>query len=329
MKIKISELEALVKKVLCKEYNAEYTNLIADVLLYAELSGKPSHGLLRLLKENYGVFVEHKQGNPVLIHKSKISTIIDGKGNSGMLVGPLAMQEAIRLGQEHDIGIVGTKDSINTTGVLSYYAEKIAEADLIAMVFSQSTARIAAFDSKKALFGTNPFAFGIPSKPEPFVFDMAASAITFGAIVEAQAENRPLPPDVAIDTQGNVTTDPQKALHGAILPFDKGYKGSALAMIVEILGSLWPGAGFATLHQDFGWGNLYMAFSPNLLLDIETFKSRMHELIEKVRHTETRDGKKVRIPQENSRNIRKENLKRGEIEIDAELYQKISALILS
>jgi L-2-hydroxycarboxylate dehydrogenase (NAD+) len=236
MKIKINELENLITKALRTEYSQEETNLIKDVVLFGELSGKLSHGILRLLRENYGVFTDTIQGKPEYIRKTKVSTLIDGKGNVGMLVGSLAMQEVIQLGKANGIGIVGTKGSINTTGSLSYNCEKIAKENLIGIIFTHCTPMMAPFSSKKALFGTNPLAFGIPSIPQPIIFDMSTSAITFGTMAKYKAEGKELPPNVAIDKEGNLTRDASQAIDGATLAFDNSYKGSGLAMMVEILG---------------------------------------------------------------------------------------------
>src|SRR5476651_39979 len=101
MKIKITVLEKFITKVLLTSYSEEEVNLIKEVVLFGELSGRPSHGILRLLKENYGVFTDTIQGKPEYMRKTKVSTLIDGKGNVGMLVGSLAMQEVIKLGKEN------------------------------------------------------------------------------------------------------------------------------------------------------------------------------------------------------------------------------------
>src|SRR5882672_1398216 len=220
MKIKISELDNLVLKVLLTKYTPKKANLIKEVLMFGELSGKPSHGLLRLLPKSYGTFTDTITGEPEFIKKTKVSTEIDGQGNVGMLIGSLAMQEVITLAKEHGIGIVGTRNSVNSTGSLSYYCEKIANENLIGIIFTKSVPVIAPFASKKALFGTNPIGFGIPSTPHPFIFDMSTSAITFGSIMNHKLKGKLLPKDVAIDNEGNMTTDPEKAIEGATLAFD-------------------------------------------------------------------------------------------------------------
>lgn len=329
MKIKVDELEELVKKVLLTEYKEEYAEMIKEIVMFAELTGRSSHGLLRLIKGNFGAFVEKPViEEPKLIKKSKLSTLIDGKGNTGMLIGSLASNEAIKLAKVNGFGIVGTKNSYNSTGPLSYYVEKIALNNLIGMVFTSSIVCMAPFNTKKALFGTNPIAFGFPSIPNPFIFDMSTSAITYGTIMKAKAEGHTIPPNVAIDKEGITTTDPIEAAAGAILAFDNSYKGSGLAMVIEILASVLTGASFLNLdYENNGWGNLYMAFSPNLLNNIEDFKNRMKKLIETLKTSPTRDGKNIRIPGEKTFKLREENLKRGEIEVDKNIINTIKGYL--
>ena len=240
-----------------------------------------------------------------------------------MLIGSLAMQEVIKLGQENGIGIVGTKGSINSTGSLSFYCEKIAKENLIAVIYTHCMPMMAPFSSKKALFGTNPLAFGIPSIPHPIIFDMSTSAITFGAIAKLKAEGKELPPDVAIDTEGNITRDAAKAIEGATLAFDNSYKGSGLAMMVEILAAVWTGAAFAGVNKEDGWGNVYMAFSPDLLSDVDTFKEKTKQLVSVIKQAPTRDNKTIRLPGENTIQTRDENLAKGEIEVNETIYKQI------
>lgn len=324
MTIKISELEELITKILLTEYSPEEATLIKDVMMFGELSGKPSHGLLRLIKGNFGVFVEGERGEPEFMRKTKVSTVIDAKGNPGMLAAPLAVEEAIKLGKENGIGIVGVKGFVNTTGSVSYYVEKIAKENLIGIAFVQAVNNLVApFGTKKGFFGTNPVAFGIPANPKPFLFDMATSAIAFGNVAKAKIENKPLPEGVAIDKDGNDTTDAAKVLEGALLPFANSYKGSGLGMMVELLGSVWVGGGFAGLHGEKGSGNLFMAFSPDLLSDVESFKERVRELIETLKNAETRDGSPVRIPGENTIAKRDKSLASGEVEISDATFEKI------
>jgi len=55
MKIKISELEKLIKDALKNKYDEKETDLITDVVMFGELSGKTSHGIVRLITGNASV----------------------------------------------------------------------------------------------------------------------------------------------------------------------------------------------------------------------------------------------------------------------------------
>jgi len=324
MKIKIPELEKLVVDVLRTEYTTEQADRMKDVVLFGELSGRPSHGILRLLKGNYGVFVEGKREDPEYTHKTPVSTLIDSKRNPGMLIGPFAMEEAIRLAKEHGIGIVGTKASFNSIGSLSYYCEQIAKHNYIGIIMAQASPQTAPFNTVKPLFGSNPIAFCFPNDPNPIMFDMSTTVMTYGTIMKYHAEGKTLPPNIAFDEKGNKTMDPAKALKGATLPFDKSYKGSGLAMMVEFLGSLWPGGSYEGLHYDTdGWGNLFMVFSPDLLSDAASLKTKVKEFMTTLKNAPTTDGNPVRVPGENTLSIRDKNLAAGEIEISDVIYQKI------
>jgi L-2-hydroxycarboxylate dehydrogenase (NAD+) len=325
MLIKITDLKNLIKQVILTKYSEEQAEIMTEVILFGELTGRKSHGLLRLLKDNYGIFDNATKKKPKYVYKTKVSTIIDAKGNPGMLIAPLAMKEVIRLAKENSIGIVGIKGYFNTTGSISYYCEKIAKQNFICLIFPQATPIISPFNAKKALFGTNPIAFGIPSNPKPIIFDMSTSAIAWGNVLKHKLENTTLPKDVAIDKTGKFTTDARKAI--ATRAFEASYKGSGLAMIVEIFGGLLTGAAYEGLHKEKGDGCLFIAFSPELLQNIHDFKQKTEEFTETLRNAPTQDNKKIRIPGENTLTNRDKNIKKGELEVNEELIEELKKII--
>ncbi len=323
MKVIISDLEDLILKTLRKKYNSEDAELIKNVILFGELSGKTSHGILRLIVSNSSIIAQNPSQKPSIVQKSKLSSLIESNGNPGMLVGPFAMREVIKIADEYGFGIVGTRKSFSTCGCISYYLEQIAKKNLIAIIMAQSPKSTVAYGGIEPLFGTNPISFGIPAFPKPLIFDMATSAISFGAILKAKTLNRQLPINVALDTQGHMTTDPNKAIDGATYAFDNSYKGSGLAMMVEILAGLWPNADFAGNNSEGGWGNIFMAFSPTLLMNNEDFIKKVKILVETVKNSKTKDGKKVRISGEQTINTRDKNLQIGSIDIEDNLYHEL------
>lgn len=323
MKIKTSDLESLILTTLRKKYDEQDSKLIKDVILFGELSGKTSHGIVRLIMGNASVMAQNPTGKPSIIHKTKLSSLIEGNLNPGMLVGPLAMKEVIRLARENGFGIVGTRKSNSSSGCISYYLEMITKENLICIITAQSPKSTIAYGGIEPLFGTNPISFGIPANPKPIIFDMATAAISFGAILKAKTLNQQLPQNVALDAEGNMTTDPNKAIDGATYAFDNSYKGSGLAMMVEILSGLWPGADFVGKNPKGGWGNTFMSFSPELLMNIDEFKNKAHLLVETVRNSKTKTSNKVRISGEQTLDARDRALKEGVIELEDTLYQQL------
>ncbi len=322
MKIKIDVLDKLIKLSLENKFSKEEIDLITDVVLFGELSGKKSHGIVRLFS-GASVLGSQPTHKPSVLYKTKTSTIIEGHGNPGMLVGPLAMKEAMRLAKRNGFGIVGTRGSFTSSGCLTYYLEKIAKENLIVMIMAQSPNSTSPYGGIEPLFGTNPISFGIPANPRPFIFDMATSAITFGDLLKAKEVGEKIPPGVALDKNGKLTTDPAKAMEGSTLPFVNSYKGAGLAMIVELLAGLWPGAWFTTQNEKAGWGNLFMAMSPELLMGTKLFKEKVKIFIETVRNSKTKDGKKVRIPGEKTIEERDKNIRNRLIDIDDYLIKKL------
>src|ERR1700722_15478348 len=150
MHIKIPELKKIIKQIILTKYPEKEAAIMTDVILFGELAGRQSHGLLRLLKNNYGIFDSVQKGKPEYVYRTKVSTIIDAKRNPGMLIAPLAMQEVIRLAKKNDIGIVGAKGYFSTTGAISYYCEKIAKENLICIIFPQAVPIISPFTPKEA-----------------------------------------------------------------------------------------------------------------------------------------------------------------------------------
>jgi delta1-piperideine-2-carboxylate reductase len=66
------------------------------------------------------------------------------------------------------------------------------------------------------------------------VFDQASAAMARGEVMMAARDGHKLPDGAGIDAKGNPTNDPAEVLKGAQLPFG-GYKGSAIALMVDLL----------------------------------------------------------------------------------------------
>ncbi len=137
------------------------------------------------------------------------------------------------------------------------------------MLVSTTGLTVAPFGSAQKLLGTNPLTITFPTGADPVTADMATSAGAYGKIVQAAGAGGSIPEGWAIDAAGSPTTDPAEALKGSLLPFG-GPKGSALAVLIELLAGAAAGGRFATEAVDIwadrssrmGTGALLLAFDP-------------------------------------------------------------------
>ena len=151
--------------------------------------------------------------------------------------------------------------------------EAIAAHNLIGMACVCYMPYVAPAGGKTAIFGTNPIAFAWPRPGNtPMVVDMATAAMAHGEVQIAAREGHTVPLGTGLDAKGNLTTDPNEILKGVLLPFG-GYKGSAIALMVELLAAGAVGEQFSfeaaqTDNKDGGppqGGEFMLAISPELL----------------------------------------------------------------
>ena len=139
--------------------------------------------------------------------------------------------------------------------------------------------------------------------------------------MEAKRKGEEIPPNTAIDKDGNPTTDPEAALEGSILPFG-GVKGYALSFMIEIMTGPLVNAAFGTkvtgtagdYKEDCNKGDLFVAINPEKFVSIDAFKEQVEEFV-----TEIRESGNTFIPGDLEVKRIAENEKNG-LEIDAKLY---------
>jgi L-2-hydroxycarboxylate dehydrogenase (NAD+) len=329
MKIAIDELKEKIRITLKdKNFNDSDTTRIVDYLLWAEMSGIKTQGLVKMTGTEPLQDIQPLY-NPKIERDTQLSQLIDGGANPAPVVASLATEIAISKAKEHGFAIVGARNTFSSNGAQSYYAEKIAENDLIGFVCSRSPASAAGFGSVEPIFGTNPFSYSFPTNDAPFSFDMATSAMTFYGLVLAKAKNETIPENMAIDKDGNPTTDPAAAMDGAILPFDHSYKGSGLAMMVEMFaGPFINGAWVDNKTFKEEWGSLVIAIDPNLLVDVDIFKENASQMIKDIKSARKGVGvDEIRLPGVRSTQQRLEAKASGFVDVDEVILHQLGYVI--
>lgn len=322
MNVSIDDLKNTTRQAILNQgYSAADTEIILEIIMYAQLRGN-NQNVVKLV--GAGMPANPDAGAITIVKDTKLSALIDGTWNQGMVVVTQAMSLAIEKAKSHGFGIVGTHKTNSSTGAIGYYARKIAEAGLIGFVFSGSSEFMAMYGSYEPFFGTNPLAIGIPTSDQPIVFDMATAAIAYYGILGAKMTGELIPEDVAYDDEGNITTDPARALAGAIKTFG-GYKGSALALIVEVLTRPLIGTSRKADGTKEDWGNLIFAIDPELLADdLESFQAGVSDLIERLKsRKKLPDVDEILVPGERGDKFYDQVMAAGELEIDDNLWQQL------
>ncbi|MEM9270273.1 MAG: Ldh family oxidoreductase, partial [Pseudomonadota bacterium] len=136
-------------------------------------------------------------------------------------------------------------------GALRFELESLAEAGLVAFGVVNSLSMVVPHGGVRPTFGTNPMAFACPRPDQPpIVWDQASSVVALMDVKLAAAEGHSLPRPGGLGADGTPTTDPQAILESrALLPFGD-HKGSAIALMVEVLGAALAGGTLSTDNAD-------------------------------------------------------------------------------
>lgn len=262
--------------------------IVADCLLTANLSGVDSHGVVRL--SHYMRRLENGtiQPHPQLSFTQTAPSvgILNGGDGLGHVVAYHATTHAMNLATEAGTGLVAVGNSSHF-GMAGFYVLRLIEAGFAGISMTATDRMLVPFGAHKAFFGTNPICFGFPTDGIPVVLDMATTGVAWGKVALAAVEGHPIPDTWAVDADGNPTTDPRAVagLHPAA-----GYKGSGLAMVIDIFCSLLAGMAWGPhINRMYGeldaprhLGHFIMAIDVNRFLPLARFKENLgamlHEL---------------------------------------------------
>ncbi|KAG2435866.1 hypothetical protein HXX76_007061 [Chlamydomonas incerta] len=245
-----------------------------------------------------------------------------------MLVLHKATQMAIERARGQGFGIVGTNHTPSSTGALGFYVDRISKQGLIGIVLAQSPEFVAPHGAKQPIFGTNPIGISIPAQEGAVTMDMATAAYAWFGLLEAKAAGQPIPGDVAMNAAGEATTDPNEVLQGgAIRVFDKSYKGSNLALMVELLAGPLVGAAVADKLEEKNWGNLVVAIDPGLLGEPDEIKRRVQIVLDRVRGAEKLPGvEEILMPGERGNRKANARIAAGVMPLEVNMLSQLRAM---
>jgi LDH2 family malate/lactate/ureidoglycolate dehydrogenase len=312
--------------------DAENSATIADGLVEADLRGHHIQGTDHL----YSVAADLKAGRlngrarPHILREAAAIALIDGDGGGGHVGGRMATELAIAKARAAGLAAVGLIRA-NDIFMLGRYVERMARAHLIGMTFTNTVpTRVHPAGGIDPALGTNPIAFGFPTfDGDPIIIDLATSTSAIGHVRMASYSASPIPPGIAIDRNGEPTTDAIEALAGALTPLG-GHKGFAIGLAAALLSGPTIGACLGSQLKEQVTqtgriperGHLFLAIDPAAFGDVEAYRTRLRAYVAELKGgRRASENSPIRMPGERSLEMRSRSLREG-IELPASVWQR-------
>ena len=285
----------------------EAARVQADVLIWANLHGIDSHGVLRVPK--YCAWLSSGVMNPQpqlrIDDNSPATFVLEADRAAGGVAMQSATQHAIRKARNNGLAWGIVRETTHT-GPMGYYAAQIATWGMLAIVASSSRPLMAYFGARKAGVATSPIAMAAPGdQSDLLILDMATAEIAIGKILRARATGEPIPRGSALSADGTPTTDP---LEAAIPMPLAGPKGSGLSLMLECFQGvlvdhplLAPAIrGEPVVHSQNG---LVVAIDIRLFGNVSGYRQRIDELAAALKSLPRAEGvEAIYLPGEIERN---------------------------
>jgi len=330
------KLKKVISEIL-KGYgeNEKLALLAADCLVKADMRGISTHGTYLLIP----MFQRVKAGmldlptKITLVKENNATSIIDGGNGLGQLAARKAIDISVKKAKKYGIALTLVRNT-NNISFLGYYSNLAAQEGMIGFIGCNAASSMAPWGSSKAFIGTNPISISIPAKKErPIILDMSSSIVARGKIRKTSRNKEEIPLGWAIDEDGNPTTDPNEALKGTLLPI-AGPKGSALAIVIDIIAGMLSGSRFGPEVKTFhklkgatGVGVFCMAIDISQFIELELFYSKIDEYIRSIKNLKkVKNTSEIYLPGE-IEFIREQKSHEEGIDLDSEVMKNLNDIL--
>lgn len=263
--------------------------IVSDSLVAANLRGVDSHGIQML-----ATYIQQVRAGGInlsaegrVVKEDGVCMRYDGENSLGQVVADRCTDHSIRIARALGVSVVVASHS-NHFGAGAWWGEKLARDGFIGIVMSNACPAVAPWQGKTAIFGTNPLCVAVPGHGGTgrWLLDMATTTVALGKLGHASQLNRTTIPREwgFLDGTGQPTTDTIAAQRGSPTPIG-GYKGTGLAMMIEILCSGLSGGAmttelpiYRTGGDPLGISHTFIAIDPARFLPAGEFESRMDHL---------------------------------------------------
>jgi LDH2 family malate/lactate/ureidoglycolate dehydrogenase len=260
--------------------------LVADVLVEADLRGVFSHGVMRLT--SYAEMIKDGRMRPgaeireVISHGSVV--VLDANHSVGPVSAAFGIDRAIELATAGATAFVFVRNGSHF-GPAAHWALRATEADCVGFCLSNGggASGVLAYGSREIALTNGPICWAVPGNEHPaLVADMAVGAAAMGKVRVAQAVGESIPADWGLDASGLPTTDP--AALAMLNPF-AGPKGSGLGFVMETMSGILAGA-IPRVNREpsdpESVGQVFAAINIAAFRPVDEFQSDVDDAIERL-----------------------------------------------
>jgi LDH2 family malate/lactate/ureidoglycolate dehydrogenase len=269
--------------------------IVAESLVASNLRGVDSHGLQLLPfyidQLLAGELDPHTDGR--VVSETGCCMTYDGQNGVGQWIAENCTRHATRIAAAHGAAVVIARES-NHFGACAWWAQKMRDAGQIGIVMCNASPLVPPWQGRAGRLGTNPICVSLPG---PWLLDMATTTVAAGKVYKAMINGQPeIPAGWSFDSQGVPTTDTAAAYKGMLHPLG-GYKGSGLAMMVEILCSMLSGGvfpneigGIRFRGKTVRVSQAFIAIDIAHFMPVAEFTARIERLVTQMKSTPTAPG---------------------------------------
>jgi 3-dehydro-L-gulonate 2-dehydrogenase len=327
MIIHYQTLEQKLRGILLKySFPSGQAGQIAKIFAESTLDGVFSHGINRFPRfigdVRDGIVVPDVE--PERIQQFAAFEQWDGRQGAGISNALCCTDRSIQLASEYGIGCVGLRNTNHWMRGGSY-GWRAADKGFLFLGWTNTIPNMPPWGGSRAALGNNPFIMAIPSSKGHVVLDMAMSQYSYGKLEWHKRSGKDLPEYGGYDKDNSLTKDPAKILESQrILPTGL-WKGSALALVLDLAAGILAGGNtsrqIGELHSETNLSQVFIA------VDIEHHLSpdQREELIQESLSFMREGNPDARYPGQRSNEDRDRQLKEG-IAVPDKLWSEILKL---
>jgi len=330
IRVPYQEICDALSQVLSKlGFSPERARLCAQLVADTSRDGVYSHGLDRFPRFVRGIRkgLVDVHATPKLVSSHGVLERWNGNRGAGNLNAWECMARAIALSRQHGMGCVALANT-NHWMRGGTYGWQAAEAGVFGMCWTNTMPNLPPWGARDASVGNNPLVIAVPRRKGHVILDMAMSQFSYGALASYRTRGEALPVDGGFDSQGGLTRDPA-AIELSARPLPIGYwKGSGLALMLDLMAGLLSGGLFthqvvADPEEETRLSQVFLAFDLSSISDSTAAADLANQVIEHFQSSQT--GEPVRYPGQQVLETRKENMARG-IPVQPSIWREIQQL---